>query len=315
MSVLRDAVEEYVTVRRGLGTQLRLPAVALRHFVDFLDREGADVVTTELALRWAQQPLRCLPATWAERLGVVRRFAAWRSATDPRTEVPPRRLLPHRRRRKAPYIYSDEQIEQLMAEATRLPSPAGLRALTYTTLFGLLATTGLRPGEVLALDVDDVDLHGGVLAVRKTKFGKSRFVPVHESTREALAHYAAHRDRLCPRRPTKAFFVSERGTRLYQGIAAWTFAKVSRSIGLRAPIGGRRKGRGPRLQDFRHRFATRKLIDWYRAGFDVEREMPKLATYLGHVHIRHTYWYIEAVPELLQLATERLSVRRQEVTP
>jgi integrase len=315
MSALHDAVEEYVTVRRGLGTQLRLSAVALRRFADFLHDEGAEFVTTELALRWAQEPSRCLPSTWAERLGVVRRFAAWMSATDPRTEVPPRGLLPHRRRRKTPYIYGDEEIEQLMAEATRLKSPTGLRALTYATLIGLLAATGLRPGEVLALDVADVNLVGGVLAVRKTKFGKSRFVPIHESARQALVRYAAHRDLLCSRRPTKAFFVSEHGTRLYQEIAAYTFAKVSRSIGLRAPIGARRKGRGPRLQDFRHRFATRKLIDWYRAGLDVEREMPKLSTYLGHVHVRHTYWYIEAVPELLQLATERLSVRRQEVTP
>ena len=315
MSTLRNAVEEYVTVRRGLGTQLRLPAAALRRFVDFLEHEKADFVTTELALRWAQQPPRCQPATWADRLGVVRRFAAWRSASDPRTQVPPRGLLPHRRRRMTPYIYSDQDIVQLLAEATRLPSSTGLRPLTYTTLFGLLAVTGLRPGEALALDVTDVDLLGSVLAVRKTKFGKSRFVPVHDSTRDALAHYAKHRDLLCPRRQTNAFFISELGTRLYQEIAAYTFAKVSRAIGLRASVAGKRKGRGPRLQDLRHRFATRKLIDWYRAGFDVEREMPKLATYLGHVHVRHTYWYIEAVPELLQLATERLSLRRQEVKP
>jgi len=315
MSTLRDAVEEYVTVRRGLGTQLRLPAAALRRFVDFLEHERADFVTTELALRWAQEPSGCQPATWADRLGMVRRFAAWRSAADPRTQVPPRGLLPHRRRRSIPYIYSDQEIEQLLAETTRLPSSTGLRALTYATFFGLLAVTGLRPGEALALDLADVDLIGSVLAIRKTKFGKSRFVPVHESTRGALVHYAKHRDHLCPKRLTNAFFVSERGTRLYQEIAAHTFAKVSRAIGLRAPVAGRRKGRGPRLQDLRHRFATRKLIDWYRAGFDVEREMPKLATYLGHVHVRHTYWYIEAVPELLQLATERLSRRCQEVKP
>ena len=313
MSTLRDAVKEYVTIRRGLGTQLLRPAVALRRFVDFAEREEAEFVTTDLALRWAQEPSHCLPATYADRLGVIRRFAAWRSAADPRTEVPARGLLPHRRRRKAPYIYRDEEIEQLMTEASRLPSATGLRAFTYSSLFGLLAASGLRPGEVLALDISDVDLLGGVLAVRKTKFGKSRFVPVHESTRDALVHYAEHRDRLCPRRSTSAFFVSECGTRLYQEIAAYTFAKVSRAIGLRGAVRGRRKGRGPRLQDLRHHFATRKLIDWYRTGSDVEREMPKLATYLGHVHVRHTYWYIEAVPELLQLATERLSLHRQEV--
>jgi integrase len=314
MNTLRDAVEEYVTIRRGLGTELRLPAAALRRFVEFLEHEGSDFVTIELALRWAQQPVQCRPATWADRLDVVRRFATWRSAVDSRTEIPPRRLLPHRRRRNAPYIYTNEEIQQLMAEASRLASPTGLRALTYTTLFGLLAATGLRPGEAIALEVADVDLLGGVLAVRKTKFGKSRFVPIHDSTREALADYSEQRDRICPRRPTKAFFISERGTQLYHEIAAYTFAKVLRAIGLRAPTSGRRKGCGPRLMDLRHRFATCKLIDWYRAGLDVEREMPKLATYLGHVHVRHTYWYIEAVPELLQLATDRLSKRHQEVT-
>jgi integrase len=227
------------------------------------------------------------------------------SATDPRTEVPPPKILPARRRRNTPYIYREDEVEQLMAEAARLPSPTGLRALTYTTLFGLLAATGLRPGEALALDVADVDLHSGILALRKTKFGKARFVPLQNSTREALARYAKHRDRLCPRRTSEAFLISERGTRLYQEIAAYTFAKVSRAIGLRPPAARRRKGRGPRLNDMRHTFATRRLIEWYRAGLDVEREMPKLGTYLGHVHARHTYWYIEAVPELLQLATER----------
>jgi site-specific recombinase XerD len=314
MNTLREAVEEYVTIRRGLGTEFRLPAAALRRFVEFLEHEGADFVTIELALSWAQQPIQCRPSTWADRLDTVRRFAVWRSATDPRTQIPPRRLLPHRCRRNAPYIYTDEEVEQLMAEASRLSSPTGLRALTYATLFGLLAATGLRPGEGIALDVADVDLLGGVLAIRKTKFGKSRFVPIHESTRRALADYSERRDRLCPRRSTKVFFISERGTALYHEGVAYTFAKVSRVIGLRAPIGGRRKGCGPRLMDLRHRFATRKLIEWYRAGLDVEREMPKLATYLGHVHVRHTYWYIEAVPELLQLATERLSQRGQGVT-
>jgi integrase len=315
MSTMHAAFEEYVALRRGLGTQLRLPAAALRRFVDFLEREGADFITTELALRWAQEPDQAQPSTWAERLGVVRRFAAWRSATDPRTEVPPPGLLPHRRRRKPPYIYGDVEIELLVAEAAKLPSPTGLRGFTYATLLGLLAATGLRVGEALALDVDDVDLRSGVLAVRKAKFGKSRFVPVHDSTRQALLRYAEHRDCRCTRRPSAAFLVSERGTRLCQEIARYTFARVSRAIGLRAPTGGRHKGHGPRLQDMRHTFATRKLIDWYRAGLDVERELPKLATYLGHVHVRYTYWYIEAVPELLQLATERLAGRPREVAP
>jgi integrase len=180
-----------------------------------------------------------------------------------------------------------------------------LRALTYTTLIGLLTATGLRPGEALALDSSDVDLQNGVLAIRQTKFGKSRFVPIEDSTRGALARYAKQRDRLCPRRGVRAFLVSERGQRLRGHAARRTFARISSAIGLRTPTGNRRCDRGPRLQDFRHYFATRRLIDWYRSGLDVGRELPKLATYLGHVDVGHTYWYIEGVPELLQLAAER----------
>jgi len=310
MSTLHDALKKYVSARRALGTQLREPAMTLMHFVEFLEREEAEFITTELAVRWARQPDRAQRATWARRLTLVRGFAAWQSAIDTRTEIPPRGILQARHRRKKPHIFTDQELEQLMAETAQLPSPTGLRALSQVTLIGLLAATGLRPGEALALDLHDVDLQSGILAVRKTKFGKSRFVPVHDSTRAALAHYAQRRDEALPRRGTQAFLVSERGRRLHPSTTRRTFAKVSCAIGLRTPVEGRRIGRGPRLQDIRHTFATRRLIEWYRAGVDVELQMPKLATYLGHVSSANTYWYIEAVPELLQLATEE-SVARQ----
>jgi integrase len=286
-------------------------AAELRGFADFLERDASDFITIPLALRWAQQSRSTQPATWADRLGVVRRFAAWRSLTDPRTQIPPRGLLPHRRRRKPPYIYSDEEIERILVQAARLPSARGLRGTTFATLFGLLAASGLRLGEALALDLSDVDLENGVLSVRKGKFAKSRYVALHESLRLALVRYAQHRDRLLPRRSVEAFFITERGTRIRHGMAEWTFAKVSAAIGLRAPAPPDRHGRGPRLHDLRHRFAASRLLAWYRAGVDVERELPKLATYLGHVHVRHSYWYLEAVPELLQLATERLIDQRK----
>lgn len=311
MSALNDALREYVAVRRALGTQFREPAVTLGHFVEFLEHVGAEFITTNLALHWAREPEGVQRATWARRLSMVRRFAVWLSGFDPRTEVPPRGLIEARHRRTKPHIFTQQEIEQLMAEASRLPSPTGLRALTYGTLIGLLAATGLRPGEVPALDVHDVDLTNGILAIRQTKFGKSRFVPVDDSTRAALAHYAQRRDELCPHRGTGAFLVSERGTRLDQRAARRTFAKLSYAIGLRTATEGQRSGRGPRLQDLRHTFATRRLVEWYRAGLNVEREMPKLTTYLGHVSTSTTYWYIEAVPELLQLATEYLASHRR----
>jgi integrase/recombinase XerD len=312
MSALHEALETYLALRRGLGAELLRSGASLRRFVAFLDREGAAVVTTELAVRWATAPASATPATWASRLDDVRRFTRWLSATDPRTEVPPPGLLPDRYRRRTPYIYRDDEVEGLVREAARLPSSVGLRAHTYATLFGLLAATGLRLGEALALDRDDVDLRAGVLAVRRAKFGKSRFVPVHDSTRRALRRYAEQRDVLIPLPASRAFLLAERGTRVTQCSARYNFVVVSRAIGLRPPARGHHHGRGPRLHDMRHRLAVRTLVRWYREGRDVERELPKLSTYLGHVHVADTYWYVEAVPELLQLATERATGPRED---
>ncbi len=310
MSELRQALDEYIAVRRGLGFDLRLPACLLRNFVSFVEANEATFITTALAVRWAKQPRDAQPATWASRLGMVRRFANWRSVTDPRTEVPPEGLLPYRYSRNPPYIYSDDEIERLIGAASDLPSFKGLRASSFSTLFGLLSVTGMRVSEALMLDGEDVDLEQGILSIRRTKFGKSRLVPVHSSTRDVLKRYDERRARVFPRPATPAFFLSERGTRITDWSAQYTFAKISQQIGLRAAAKGH--GRGPRIHDMRHRFAARTLIAWYRTGVDVERELPKLATYLGHVHANETYWYLEAVPELLQLATQRLMKQAKE---
>ncbi len=309
MIAFHESLADYVATRRALGTKLYEPALSLGHFVDFLEAEGADYVTAELAVRWAMEPTGAQPATWNRRLCAVRQFARWLCVTDKRTEVPPLSLLRAQHRRKPPYIFSDQEIDRLMAQASLLPSPTGLRALTHATLIGLLAGTGLRPGEALALDSQDVDLHSGILNIRWSKFGKSRFVPVHESVRAALADYAGRRDEARPSRSTKAFLVGERGGRLGHSAARRTFAHLSQSIGIRAMSEGWRIGRGPRLQDIRHTFTTRRLIEWYRAGCDVERMMPGLSTYLGHSDVHCTYWYIQAVPELLHLAADRQAAR------
>lgn len=308
MSKLDVALNEYLSIRRALGFELREVAGCLRNFVAFLETEGASYITTEMALRWATQPAKAQPVTWVWRLGMVRRFAAWHRAMEPRTEIPPAGLLPHRYQRKKPHIYSDEQIEKLLRQAAQLASPRGLRTHTYTTLFGLLAVSGMRVNEALNLDTPDVDLGCGILTIRRTKFGKSRHVPVHPSTVDALKQYADRRDRVLGK-PTVAFFVSERGIRITDCMARYTFARLSQQLGLRSIA--KSHGHGPRLHDMRHRFAARTLIHWYRAGLDVERELPKLATYLGHVHVNETYWYLEAVPELLQLATDRLLESRK----
>jgi integrase/recombinase XerD len=312
MSRLDAALKEYLAIRRGLGFQLREVAGCLVNFVAFLQTEGASYITTELALRWATRPAEAQSATWAWRLSMVRRFAAWHSAMEPRTEIPAASLLPYRYQRKKPHIYSDEEIEKLLRRTAQLASPKGLRAHTYTTLFGLLAVSGMRVSEAVKLDRSDVDLDHGILTIRRTKFGKSRHVPVHSTTTDALKQYAATRDRAVPK-PTAAFFVSERGLRITDCMARYTFATLSQQLGLRSIA--KSHGRGPRLHDMRHRFAACTLIHWYRAGLDVERELPKLATYLGHVHINETYWYLEAVPELLQLATDRVMNNGKRARP
>jgi integrase len=304
MSRLGRALDEYLSLRRTLGFELRRTEWALRRFVDFAQREGARWVTTDLALRWATLPAHVQPVVWSVRLGNVRRFAEYLRTIDPRTEVPPAGLLPGKVRRPQPYIYSDDELLRLIRAAQELPSPTGLRARTYATLLGLLAVTGMRHGELLALDRGDVDLEAGMLTVRRSKCRKSRLVPVHATTCEQLERYARDRDRVHRTPRSKAFLVSERGLRLVQATVQHTFVVLSRQIGLRVPA--RSHGHGPRLHDLRHRLAVTTLMRWYRAGVAVDPRLPVLATYLGHTKVSDTYWYLSAVPELVRLAMARL---------
>lgn len=301
MSDLQKALDEYLELRRALGFKLADPERHLRKFFTFLECEGAEWITTDLARRWATLSPNVQPAEWAVRLRAVRLFAMYRRATDSRTEVPPQGLLPHRSRRTTPYIYSSNEIVAVLEAARRLVSPSGLRGSTMSTLFGLLAVTGLRIGEARTLDNSDVDLDGGILHVRQGKFGKTRLIPLHPSTSAALNCYICRRDRLQSPK-SEAFFVNDEGKRVSYDSIRRAFVNVSRQVGLR----GRADTHGPRLHDFRHTFSVRTLIGWYREGRDLERELPKLATYLGHVHWADTYWYITSVPELMGLACDRL---------
>jgi integrase len=305
MNSLRKAIEDYLTLRRALGFKLQDMATALRHFVSFMEREGACTITTNLALRWAMQPQQVNPAHWAARLSFVRSFARHWSAIDPRTEIPPQGLLPYRYHRCTPHLYTDDQIRRLIKAAWNLPPKTGLRRWTYSTLFGLLAVTGLRISEAIALQQDDVDLNQGLLTIRLTKFRKSRLVPLHPSTIHRLKRYASKRGAFYPKDRTSHFFLSERGRPLTDCMVRWTFVKLSRQIGLR----GLSDRFGPRLHDFRHRFAVTTLLQWYRSGLDVEQRLPLLSTYLGHAHVTDTYWYLWAVPELLALSKDRLEKR------
>jgi len=305
MISLRKAVEDYLTMRRSLGFKLRDMGYNLRHFVSFMEQKRASIITTELALRWAQQPQDVHPAQWAARLSFVRSFARYWSATDPRTEIPPTGLLPYRTKRATPYIYSNDEIQQILKAARNLPPSTGLRPWTYYSLFGLMAVTGMRISEVIRLDHADVDLKQGLLTVRLTKFSKSRLIPLHPSTVKKLKRYLHRRDELYPRHLTARFFLSNQGTPLTDCMVRWTFVKLSRQIGLRK-VGD---SYGPRLHDLRHRFAVTTLLHWYRTGVDVEQRLPVLSTYLGHAHVTDTYWYLSAIPELLAVTKDRLEKR------
>jgi integrase/recombinase XerD len=306
MTTLREAVHEYLTLRRSLGFKLRGAGKLLLAFVKFMEQQRASYITTKLAFAWAQQPSAVQPAEWARRLSVVRTFARHRSATDPRTQIPPDGLLPFRTKRARPYLYSDEEIHSLLRAVLRMPyryERGKLRPWIYYCLFGLLNVSGLRLGEARNLELQDVDLKAAVLTIRGAKFGKTRLVPLHSSTCMVLADYIARRQRHWSGQAVSSYlFVSSRGNRLQGGDIYRTFYALSRQIGLR----GRSDGHGPRLHDMRHRFAMMTLLRWYRSGKDVEGKLPYLSAYLGHVHVNDTYWYLSAWPELMREAMSRL---------
>lgn len=305
MTALRRALAAYLRTRRALGFKLKRDGELLPQFVAYLDARGASFVTTSAAIAWAAQPRDATPQWWAKRLAVARGFAKYLQTIEPRTEVPSPDHLPLRHTRSAPYVYAAADITSLLQAADTLKAP--LRTATYKTLLGLLAVTGMRVGEAVALDERDVDRRRAVIVIRKTKFDKSREVPLHASTLEALDRYRRLRDRLSSRRSSSSFFVSTVGSRLIYNNVHETFLRLVYAAGLH-----KRRPR-PTIHDLRHTFAIHTVLDWYRAGVDVEARLPLLSTYLGHVGPSSTYWYLTAVPELLEAATLRLE--RSRVTP
>lgn len=303
MTALEQHLNIYLTVRRGLGFKLTHEQRMLTRFVAFMDQAGEPTVTAELALRWATTPTAVGHAYLAQRMRAVRGFARYLHGIDPATEVPPLELLPARKHRPTPHIYSKREIGALMSAARTL-RPA-LRAATMETLIGLMACTGLRDGEAFALDRHDIDRANSLLRIRDSKFGKSREVLIHQTTTAALDGYIARRDQLRPGGDPVCVFVSSWGARLSHKTVHPAFDQIRRTSG----VTGTSPGRVPRLHDLRHTFAVNTLLGWYRAGDDVAAKLPLLSTYLGHVDPAATYWYLSAVPELLALAAGRLERR------
>ena len=300
MTTLQESLADYLQIRRRLGFEMPQDGRLLKRFVEFLDQAGAPRITTELALAWARLPVDAHPHYWHQRLSVARGFARHMATIDPASKVPSTDLLPGHRPRIAPYIYTEAEIAALMTAAGQLQPP--LRGVRHATIIGLLAVTGMRPGETVGLDRHDVDLHNGVVRIRAGKQKKQREVPLHATTISALRDYARLRDAHIPEPSTPAFFVSARGRRMGRGELNCTFTKLVDEVGLNG-AGPRAR---PRPHDLRHTFAVHTLVDWYRAGENVDRRMPLLSTWLGHVDPASTYWYLEAVPELLELVARRL---------
>jgi len=300
MTALQETLVDYLAIRRRLGFEMPQDGRLLEGFVEFLERAGVQRVTTELALEWARLPAEAHHHRWGQRLSVVRGFARHVATIDPASEVPSEDLLPGHRSRIAPYIYAEEEIAVLMAAARGLRPQ--LRAARHETLIGLLTVTGMRPGEAVGLDRQDVDLRNGTVRVRAGKQKKQREIPLHKTTIGALRAYAHLRDARFPELSTPAFFVSGRGRRMGREELNRTFTELIRHVGL----DGRGSRARPRPHDLRHAFAVRTLVGWLRAGEDIDRQMPLLSTWLGHVDPASTYWYLEAVPELLELISRRL---------
>lgn len=300
MSALSGQVTDYLRLRRALGFKLERAGRMLPQFAGWLDAAGARTITVELAIAWAQLP-DARPIVWARRLGAVRGFARYLATIDPATEIPPAGVFAARYQRPTPYVYSTAEVSGLL-QATRALRPP-LRAATHEALFGLLATSGMRVGEAIGLTRSDIDLGEGIVTIRNGKFDRARLVPLHPSATDALHAYAARRDRLAPAPTADRFFLSSVGTALtYSGVHK-TFVQVSTSTGLRTAT------HKPRIHDLRHSLAVNTLIRWQRDGADVAGRLLLLSTYLGHVNPAGTFWYLTAVPELMQLAAARLEHR------
>ncbi len=310
MSFLAEQ-HRYISIRRRLGADLSTDERILRRFTTFADNNGAEYVDTRLIMRWLESLPSANAGTRGARFRVARQFALWLHGMDPRHEVPPQGLVPAHVQRVHPHIYSDAEIIAIIEHARTLPSVYGMRGLTCSTLFGLIAVTGLRINEALRLDQTDLDVESGVLRVRFGKLGKERMLPLDQTVVPQLETYGRERDRLLGHR-SEPMFVTCDGHRLGDCGARYNFALVCQQIGLRPRQAYKRHGRGPRIHDLRHTFAVRTMLNWYRSGQDVGREMIKLTTWLGHANPANTYWYLEAVPELLELASARITRAMEE---
>lgn len=306
---LQARVERYLAERHRLGFSARTQAYALRSFVRYVHAVGHHgPLTVEVMADWARRDSHGSSdlLTWARRLKLLRSFLRWLQQFEPRTEIPDDAIFGRLPERQAPHIYSEQEIVALLAAARRLGPTPGLRGTIFETLFGLIASTGMRISEALSLCNEDVNLRCGMLTIHQTKFGKSRQVPLHLSTVEALRRYCWMRDLAGESAQDDApFFIGTRGRQRGLPLSTHQVERVFAS--LREQLGWRNRGthHAPRIHDLRHTFVVRRIILWQSQGVDIDQAMLSLSTYVGHAMVTNTYWYLSAVPELMSLAAGR----------
>lgn len=303
MSILFRRLEDYLTMRRGLGFKLKSDGTALLSFVKFMSLNEATIITNELALSWAMLPKNVKANQWSRRLSFVRGFAKYCHAFDQCSEIPPSQLIPACKQRSSPYFFNDADIQQLLRKSLIQDDSAGVSGRTTYCIISLLCTTGLRISEALRLDISDFDADRGVLQVRVSKFGKSRLIPLHQSVVDLLKDYLSSTTSKPAAAETAALFRKINAQRPSYDNIYRRFRHLSSDFPNQP---GRRR---PRLHDLRHRFAVKTLLNWYHDGIDVHRMLPVLSTYMGHVEVRDTYWYISACPELMDATRRRLESR------
>lgn len=310
-------VERFLAERRRLGFQLTYPAYSLRSFAEHVRVNGhRGPLTVEVMTRWAREDSRrsSQPRAWAQRLRQLRSFTRWLRQFEPSTEVPDDAIFGRRHARGTPHIYSEQEVQELLAAARRLDAQRGLRGIVYETLFGLIASTGMRVSEALALHVGDVDLRSGVLTIRRTKFGKSRAVPLHSSTTRALIQYRVKRDLAgASSGADEPFFIGTRADLFGKSLAPHQVRCVFAGMRSELRWGNRGTHHAPRIHDLRHTFVVRRIRLWQQEQVDVDQAMLSLSTYIGHARVTDTYWYLQAVPELMALAAQRFESCMPEV--
>lgn len=299
---MNKRVEEYINIRHKLGVQMKIEGSELLRFAHYVDKKGyKGSLTAVMAIEWASSSKKSSRLSWARRLEIVRCFAKYYYAFDPKTQIPPKNIFGPAHRRNTPYIYTTQEIKEILAASLQLHSTQSkLRPITYYYLFGLLASSGLRISETTRLNEGDVDFSNGILTIRETKFFKSRYVPLHATVLEALQQYVAIRNKKCYPR-CDAFFVLDNGLPVTTSKAEYAFKIIRRKLWIDKLY----KNKKPRIYDLRHTFVCHRLLAWYKEGKNINQMISYLSTYIGHVKVSDTYWYITGIPELLSIATKR----------